>query len=138
MPAPTLGIVRINLESLDFYPGRAIDNDIVLYLKSVFEDSGCDREHDQNVVPANISSTALDSILVTSGLTRSELQLSLIHPSYRPLLNTGDLKVLCLHGRHRIEAAKRFLNSDSLWWTVKIRSLEQISKETLLVGKIRY
>ncbi|PMD42323.1 hypothetical protein L207DRAFT_580988 [Hyaloscypha variabilis F] len=138
MDPPPIGIVRVGLESLEFWEGREVDEENVMDLVKVFEKSryGCDRYDDHNIIPAYVNPRELNNILELSNLTREELQLSLSSQGFRPWIETGNIKIRGLHGQHRVEAGKRFLPPSESWWTVKlidrpsVKQGEQFSYET--------
>jgi hypothetical protein len=122
MNPPPIAIVKVGLNSLEFCDGREVDKKIVGNLVEIFEKSryGCDREHDSHVIKGHIDPNDLNRILALSNLTLEDLQRSLVSHSYRPRIETGNLKIRCLDGQHRVEAAKSFLLPSDLWWTVKL------------------
>jgi hypothetical protein len=73
-----LGIVRVNLESLD-YNKEDINEDDVIELVNVSEKSpySYNREYNLNIILASINLNNLNRILDLLNLTREDLQLSL-------------------------------------------------------------
>ena len=66
----------------------------------------------QNHVPALISQTVLHTLLQSKPGGRLENEVpSLVDPQH-------DSKFL--HGRHRTEAAKKYLHPDDKWWIVDL------------------
>jgi hypothetical protein len=122
MDPPPIAIIKVGLESLEFWDGREVDQSIVRNLVEIFQKSpyGCDREHDLHVIKGHVDPNDLDHILELSNLTLEDLQTSLDSQGFRPRIETGNLKIRCLDGRHRVEAAKCFLIPSDLWWTVKL------------------
>jgi len=117
-----IGIVKIDIFSLEFLDVRELDNKVVKGLLNVFLKSTvkCDRESEKNYIPAIVNIEALEAILTLSGQTRYNLQRTLKDYTYRPRIKTGNIAVLGLNGKHRIEAAKQVLSDDDCWWTIKL------------------
>ncbi len=104
-------IRRLRFESITIDP-RQLDLKNVARILEIFNLEGCRRLELQNHVPALISQTVLHALLqgVPGGRLEDEVP-SLVDPKH-------DLK--CLHGRHRIEAAKKYLHPDDKWWIVDL------------------
>ena len=113
------GSARVDLDALAFErsPECQISQPNIQRLFSAFEKAGCLRLHPQYHVPAVITKEQLDGAL-TSAESPADALLSK-DPEQWPLLTfPDDYRVQCLHGRHRIEAAKRFLSISDRWWVV--------------------
>jgi hypothetical protein len=103
------GTAKINLEDIGFHPAfsRSLGQHNVDWLCKVFEKEGCRRLDAQNYVPAIISQQHLCAALQAAGKSVDELLAS--DPSRLPHLHFLAGQVLCLHGRHRIEAGGKVL-----------------------------
>ncbi len=122
-------IVRVHLESLDFLNTQDINNSTVLHLLNVLEESPyeCERDHNQNVIPAYIDTSKLEQILKLSSLSLEDFSQSLRSCNFRPHLILENIKICCLYGKQRVEAAKLFLPSHKFWWTIKLYCLNSRS-----------
>lgn len=128
-----VGIVRAHLDCLEFANSRDLDLETVSKLVEVFEGPyGCDPSHNLNIIPAIIYSDDLQRILEASHLSRSQIESSLRRKSFRPQIQTSNIRIQCLQGQHRVEAGKRFLPQSEYWWTVKLYCFESTSKQTFL------
>ena len=113
------GSARIDLDALTFdtSPAYQPNEPNIERLLSTFQRSGCLRLHPQYHVPAVITKEQLDEAITTAASSQD----SLLHhdPSRWPILIFPDgFRVQCLHGRHRTEAAKRYLSVNDRWWVV--------------------
>ena len=118
-----VGIVRVKFDSLIFPAANRQKNPkIISQLKDVFEEGayGCDREHENNIIPACITRANLASIFYESNLTQQEIQSSLVNKTIRPTISAGNLKFYCFWGLQRIEAAKQILREEEQWWTIRL------------------
>ncbi len=106
---------RLRYESITVDP-RQLDPKNVARLFGIFKLEGCRRFESQNHVPALISQTVLNGLLeqIPGG------QLSLNPQDKTPLHVDPKHDLKCLHGRHRIEAAKKYLHPDDKWWIVDL------------------
>ncbi len=108
-----VGYARISIDDIDFESGRDKDNRNVKRLAGILERS-CERDN-----PANAVSVVVEKGPLTEAQHKdlySSTGVSLI-PSQLPFLHT---KVVCLHGKHRIFAAREILSSSDRWWIAKI------------------
>lgn len=130
-----IGIVRISIESLLFdtllfdseVVPRQLDQNHVSHLVDVFTESnyGCDRTNDKNYIPAVISHGDLTTLLHNTHISERHLSLTLADATFRPEIVTNHLLIPCLHGKHRIAAAKQFCHPNDLWWTIELFIKEQ-------------
>ena len=99
-------IRRLRYKSITIDP-RQLDLKNVARILGVFNLEGCRRLELQNHIPALISQTVLNALLkrVPGGRLEDEVPI--------PVDPKHDFK--CLHGRHRIEAAKQYLYLDDKW-----------------------
>ena len=108
-----VGIVHVETASLAFKGDiglRQVDMRSVNHLIRVFGIS-CSRDTIENHIPASIRPAELDNFLQASRLTRRDLQRSLLGGPY-PHLYLAHEKLYCLHGQHRLEAARKVLRPD--------------------------
>ena len=122
------GVARIDLDKLHF--DEAIPNGhrekskkIQAKLLNVFELEGCQRTEQEHFVDALITRQCLSDALVAHGKTIETFREScnLSHKTLRDVIWLKPIESLrCLNGLHRIAAAKRFLNKNDKWWTVRL------------------
>jgi hypothetical protein len=117
------GRAKLSIDKLQFsseheHVAGAVDPKNIERLVKIFASEGCLRHEPEHHVPILISETTLQTSLQFSELTQA--QLLDIRQSPRELRLTGSNTVLALHGRHRIDAAKRFLDPIDRWWVVDI------------------
>lgn len=110
-------IRRLRYESINVDP-RQLDFKNVARLVGVFKLEGCRRLESQNHVPALISRAALHTLL--EHIPRGQSSLDLKDKDGVPFLVDPPNDLTCLHGRHRIEAAKKYLHPDDKWWVVDL------------------
>jgi DNA-binding phage protein len=129
-----VGRVRVAVSSITFQDeieGRLPNDAIVEYLKNVFAtgSKGCEQDKLQNHISAIISPADLNHVLHFSGLTRNDLQQSLLEGKYPTLNALGN--IYYVDGRHRIDAAKQlFVDSrpDEIFWIVALHCFDLNSK----------
>jgi Protein of unknown function (DUF3723) len=106
------GTFKVPLEKLQYEDPpenpRQFDGKNAARLLDVFHMQGCHPRESDNHVPALISRSA-----VPEGPLSLDGDLPLFNPD-RPLIY--------LHGRHRLEAAHRFLTGNDRWWVVDLYS----------------
>jgi hypothetical protein len=117
------GSARVDIDALAFdaSPERQANERNIERLLSAFQRAGCLRLHPQYHVPAIIAKEQLDEAVANTAASED----ALLHhdPSKWPILIFPDgFRVQCLHGRHRIEAAKRYLSVNDRWWVVDFYS----------------
>ncbi|KAL1620000.1 hypothetical protein SLS56_009844 [Neofusicoccum ribis] len=133
------GSARISLENLTFsYSNDSkLDRKLVNDLKGRFESNECFRLDIRNHIPAKIDHTVLDRVLQLSGVSADALQSSGLN-GYPRLKLPDDCRLVCLDGRHRLQAASEFFRfSDNRWWTVDLY-LSDISFELSTYLKEQY
>lgn len=113
------GSARVDLDVLVFEtpPGSQTDESNVERLVAAFGRAGCLRLHPQYHVPAIVTKGQIDEAIRNAASSRD----ALLHhdPSRWPvIIFPDDFRVHCLHGRHRIEAAKQYLSISDRWWVV--------------------
>ena len=113
------GTARIWLEALHFPrdESRHLDLKKVERLKACFKNGQCDRIL-RNHIPAVIDQPQLDTVLRDSSVSAENL---LSNKDPHPFLKFPQgYQLHCLHGRHRIEAAREALTPRDRWWTVDL------------------
>ena len=113
------GSCKIFIKHLCFpNPARPVDEKIIEQLQRDFDGEGCLREEPNNRVPVIIDDLALQEGLNKLGYDAETFKAKSAKP---PLLRLGSRALLeCLHGQHRIVAAKRYLTSKNRWWVVDL------------------
>ena len=112
----------MSIAHLDFpHPCRQINRKVIEQLKRDFEGEGCIKDEQSHRIPAIIE----DSIL-QKGLQKLEISsetFKAVSNDDPPLLHLEqDIKLECLHGQHRVVAAKEFLPAPKRWWIVDLYS----------------
>lgn len=120
------GIFRIPLcklkhEGPDVNP-RQLDLKNVQRLLNIFELEGCLRMEPDNYVPALIPRALLPTVPKVAG----GLADWMIEP---PVFDPPE-SLYCLHGRHRIEAARQYLSLTGKWWVVYLYVEEHLSSSS--------
>ena len=112
-----IGRAKVGLEHLHFPPRNRCQNFDERKrgrLVSIFALEGCLRNDPDHYIPALINQEVLHGALRSSGLNLRDLNTK----EEPPWLNLQDVQIKCLHGQHRIEAAKIFLSPFDEWWIV--------------------
>ena len=124
------GIARVPLYALKFQnklvldKHRELSEENVRRLQNIYEQVGCNRLDEENVINAVVEDEDLGAALSLQGKSiedisnlqwaQDALSLSLEH-------------VECLSGMHRIEAARRFLDENDKWWIVRLFSYSKLN-----------
>jgi hypothetical protein len=126
------GTALISIAHLDFpHPCRQIDRKIIEQLKRDFEGEGCVREEPTNRIPAIIEDRTLQAGL--EKLVTSVNNFKATSKDDPPKLYLArDVKLECLHGQHRILAAKEFLAPSQRWWVVDLYSAGQYTSNPII------
>ena len=127
-----IGIVQVKIDSIQFIKEiRQLDPKIIQYLTEVFsglsnplEVTRCRPNHQ---IKAIVTPKELDELLQASQISEEALQKSRASVHY-PELSLFGRKLLCLHGQHRLHAAKNILPPDNWWWAVQLYCFELNSK----------
>lgn len=106
------GFVRIGLSNIEFCTARDLNEDNVKRLEGIFELVGCQRDDPANAIPVILGSDCVADVAC-----HERVESSYTSPSRLPFVTT---KVICLHGKHRIHAARRFLPAPDQWWVAKV------------------
>jgi hypothetical protein len=113
------GTARVSITHLDFpHPTRQIDEKIIRQLVRDFEGEGCIREEPSHRIPAVIDDSVLEEALEKIPLTAEAFKAKVDNPPFLNLRN--GVKLECLHGQHRVLAAKEHLGASQWWWIVDI------------------
>lgn len=96
---------------------RQLDKKNIERILAIFELQGCLRLEPENSIPALIAPATLAAIVQTLPEDRRNLQLAGKKPA---ILSDVPQDIVCLHGQHRVEAAKRFLGPGEKWWVVDL------------------
>ena len=91
---------------------RQFDGKNVTRLLRIFEEEGCVRLEPEHYVPVLISRDALPPVLRSRNLGDVVLE--------EPQFFEPDQPLTYLHGRHRLEAAKKYLAANDRWWVVNL------------------
>ncbi|RYN74723.1 hypothetical protein AA0120_g12233 [Alternaria tenuissima] len=119
------GRAKVPLEFLHFseHSPRDLDRANVERLMGVYRDEGVKRLQHEHHIPAVVGKDDLLSAVHLSGLSLVHLLNSSQGNAPRLTFPEG-FRLNCLHGKHRIEAAKRSacLQGQDRWWTVTLYS----------------
>ena len=116
------GSARVSLNVLQFLvdDSQELDENNVERLKRIFQREGCRRQFVSNHILVAIDQASLDTALSLSRLSPAVL---FAQPSndtlvgdYPELQFPDGARLTCLHGRHRIQAAREFLSAHDKWW----------------------
>jgi hypothetical protein len=115
------GTARVRLEYLHFEwnEPRELNRKNVERLKKIFRTENIRRLEPGNHIPAVVDQTDLDAAIQASELSAENL---LGNPDNDPpvLRFPPRYRLTCLHGRHRIQAARETLPPIDAWWTVDL------------------
>ncbi|OBT50791.1 hypothetical protein VE04_09038 [Pseudogymnoascus sp. 24MN13] len=116
------GTARIGLDVLFFRQDqpRKSSKRQAEFLVDCFRKEGCHRLPFCNHVPAIIDQESLDAAMQRLGKTADDLLTNNEVPDYPLLEFPTSFHLECLHGRHRIEAGREFLDPGNDWWTVDL------------------
>lgn len=104
------GTAQIGFDHLYFpQPCRQFDRKIVDQLKKDFDGEGYKRDKTENRISAIIKNSLLQEALLVLTIS-SELFHTTSRDQQLKLQFSGDKKLECLHGQHRILAAREFLS----------------------------
>jgi hypothetical protein len=118
--AKYLGTALVSIAHLTFpHPCRQIDRKVIEQLKRDFEGEGCLNEDISNGVPVMIDNETFHAGLEKLAMTAGDFKAASKTALLRFQLNYGT-KLECLHGQHRVLAAKEFLSSARSWWSADL------------------
>ena len=104
-------INKLQYETIPKNPRQFDDKNVARLLK-VFEEEGCVRLEPEHYVPVLISRNALPQGFRAGNISDVILQ--------EPQFFTPEHPLTYLHGRHRLEAAKKYLAANDKWWVVNL------------------
>ena len=113
------GIARINLALLTFEgtyakEHRGLCDKNVRRLVKIFDLEGCRRLDEDNFISALIEPETLQRSLTKAGIS----ELGWPKDGEIPFLSPDRIE--CLHGLHRVQAGKAYLDANDQWWTVRL------------------
>jgi hypothetical protein len=115
------GTARVALHHLHFdnHGRRELNRKNVDRLIEIFRTESVLRLEPQHHIPAVIDPTLLDDVIQASGLSAESL---LNNPDQNlPALKLPQqFRLTCLHGQHRIQAAREILPPTDAWWVVDL------------------
>lgn len=117
------GCAKIPLRDLNFThsSARELSEANVNRLLSSFELVGCQRIDAQYHVPAVMDLRLLRAALREAGATADDLRSD--EPAQWPVLTLpAGVRIECLHGQHRVVAARKYLSKSDHWWVVDLYS----------------
>lgn len=109
-------ISGLTFESGDITGGRRLEPKNVTRLVKRLRQEGCLRRDPQRYIAAIISRDVLLSALHRSNRELVDLEA----PGEPHFLDLGKDTLQCLHGKHRIEAAKQCLDPFDDWWIINL------------------
>ena len=115
-----VALSNLRFEDAYIHGTRPLDSSNVDRLAEIFELEGCLRLDPDHYVPAIINQNAFTKALQISGLPQGLPTSSSDEPQWLSLDPQSYLT--CLHGRHWLAAARRFLGPSESWWVVDIYS----------------
>jgi hypothetical protein len=117
-----VGIIGANTLLLEFPYGRELNEHIVQKLLILFQNSrdGCNRDNKMYCIPAFINHHDFEQLLQSEAHLRRDIQLSLEQVHVRPRVTLPNVRIYCLHGKHCIKAAEKFLAPHDRWWTIEL------------------
>jgi hypothetical protein len=114
------GTARVRFEHLTFpSPIRLLDKRIVASLERDFTVAGCLQHELDYGIPAIIDDQTLEPALGMLGINKDTFRANSSHHP-RELKLGDEVRLECLHGRHRILAATSSLPLSDQWWTVDL------------------
>ena len=116
-------LCKLRHEEPDINP-RQLDVKNVKRLQKIFELEGCLRLEPDNYIPALISRSILPDL---PKLVGGPADLAVEPPMFDP-----SVSLRCLHGRHRIEAARQHLALTGKWWVVNLYVEDHLSEPSRL------
>ncbi|KAA8644955.1 uncharacterized protein ATNIH1004_009166 [Aspergillus tanneri] len=124
------GYAKVELRHLEFqfslFGKRVFDPSNFKILQEKFENYECAREEPQNFIAAVVSDDLLEQVITQSntspGILKDETKL--------PWLTfPDDIRLLCLYGKHRVEAARHALLPGDRWWSLALYSEDELRSQ---------
>ncbi|KIW09691.1 hypothetical protein PV08_12034 [Exophiala spinifera] len=115
------GTARISLDVLkvQFEAHEQLDRNNVERLKGIYRREGCRPQLINNRILVEIDETSFDAALDLSGVAAADL-FTPQRDDYPELRFPTGTEVICLHGKHRIQAGREFLSPRDKWWIADI------------------
>ncbi|OBT64130.1 hypothetical protein VE03_06282 [Pseudogymnoascus sp. 23342-1-I1] len=128
------GKARVRLSQLSFpNPIRPIDPKLVKVLKRTFKGEGCLQQDSAFSLPAIIDDSSLTLALQELGVSADHFKAdSILSPANFELPH--NIQLACLHGQHRVAAAKEVLGSGNKWW-LPYAGLDDKARQLLREGR---
>lgn len=114
------GTARVSIIHLDFpRPSRQVEKKVIDQLIRDFDGEGCIREEPSHRIPAMIEDSVLAVALRKLSISAEMFK---VRGDIPPTLQLeSGVKLECLHGQHRILAAKEyFVLRSERWWIVDL------------------
>lgn len=131
------GYAKVELKYLEFqfslFGKRVFDPSNVKVLQEKFENDECACEEPQNFITAVVNNDLLEQITTESDTSPGKLKDETMLPW---LTFPEGTRLLCLYGRHRVEAAKHALLPGDRWWSVAFYSEGMLSPESKRFHKL--
>ena len=116
------GSAQVWITHLDFpHPIRQIDRRVITQLKRDFDGEGCIKTRPEHRVPAVIGESMLQEALQKLAISSETFKAISRDNPLKIDLGRGA-KLECLHGQHRILAAKEYLVPSLRWWILDLYS----------------
>ena len=109
---------------------RQLDPKNVNRLREIYQLEGCRRFDPEHRIPALI-----DELTLNRGLQKAGIAPATLNSFAEPQLLGFEKGIIYLHGRHRLEAAKDFLEADDKWWVVDLFS-EGITQSSTILSAV--
>lgn len=112
-------LLRLEVLYFQWNELRELSRKNVERLKEVFRTDNIRRLEPRNHIPAVVDQVDLDDAIQASEISAESL---LSNPDNDPPVLTFPARhrLTCLHGRHRIQAAREILPPTDAWWTVDL------------------
>ncbi|MCJ1473162.1 hypothetical protein MMC13_001813 [Lambiella insularis] len=114
-----LPLLHLQYENDSITGTRPLDPQNVKRLRKIYELEGCHRLEPEHHVPVLIERSVLEGALSATNLQIPQLRES---QEPRPLHLGSDVRLTCLYGKHRLEAAKQHFEPCEKWWIVDLYS----------------
>lgn len=118
--AKCCGTAKVHLDHLVFDELNEREHDVANeeFLVECFRRQGCVPSDPIFHIPAVVEHQDLERALSHQRLSSTELGRGLAPiPSLR---FTSDVRIRCLLGRHRVDAARKCLQKDQQWWVIEM------------------